>query len=117
METVKDCRYAWEWLVILSDGNVMPCCYAKPVGNLNDSTFEGIWNGQMMQELRRDVIAGRINAVCKHSSCKFIQNMPGSATNPPRSIIYRALAYGKARLKRLWKMDVTSVWPKTINHI
>jgi MoaA/NifB/PqqE/SkfB family radical SAM enzyme len=75
--TVKECRFPWEWAMITTDGAVRPCCHATaPVGNLRDSGFAKIWNGKEMQDLRRDIIADRINNVCRDAACKFVQNMP-----------------------------------------
>jgi radical SAM protein with 4Fe4S-binding SPASM domain len=63
--------------MITTDGAVRPCCHATaPVGNLRDSGFAEIWNGKEMQDLRRDIIADRINNVCRDAACKFVQNMP-----------------------------------------
>jgi len=74
-ETVKDCRYPWEWAMITSDGSVRPCCHATAaVGNLNVSSFAEIWNGRYMQTLRRNVKANRIDSVCHGAACKYVQN-------------------------------------------
>jgi radical SAM protein with 4Fe4S-binding SPASM domain len=80
-DTVKDCRFPWEWAVITTDGDVRPCCHATgAVGNLNDTGFAELWNGKEMQELRRDVTANRINRLCHNAACRFVQNMPRPAT-------------------------------------
>jgi MoaA/NifB/PqqE/SkfB family radical SAM enzyme len=75
VETIKDCRFPWERAMITSDGEVRPCCYATgTVGSLNESSFAEIWNGKKMQDLRRDVMADRINSVCHNAACKFVRN-------------------------------------------
>ena len=49
------------------DGNVYPCCLADwrmSVGNINDNSFEEIYNSEKMKELRRDMLAGKDNSMC-----------------------------------------------------
>ena len=42
-----ECRYPWETVQVLTDGSVRPCCWCNnSAGNLNDNTFEEIWNGE-----------------------------------------------------------------------
>ena len=51
------CREPWKTVNIAHDGNVYPCCILPmdPLGNLNDQTFEEIWNGAAYQELRKTI--------------------------------------------------------------
>ncbi len=74
--SVKDCPHPWDWLMITTDGLVKPCCFSfLPVGNLNHSSLEEIWNGFVMQELRLYVLNDRIHPVCRGAHCKFVQSM------------------------------------------
>lgn len=44
------------------NGNVYPCCQAnphEPFGNLNEQTFESIWNGQKYKKFRLDLVDGK----------------------------------------------------------
>lgn len=84
-ETVKDCRYPWQWAMVTTDGAVRPCCYGSTVGHLKESGFDAIWNGPAMQSLRRDVKADRINSVCASASCKFVQNSLSKAAPHERA--------------------------------
>ena len=75
LETVKDCRYPWQWIVVWANGDVRPCCFAlHAIGNLNEASFEDIWNGTVMQELRRDVLRDRVNRICCDAPCKYVHN-------------------------------------------
>jgi MoaA/NifB/PqqE/SkfB family radical SAM enzyme len=75
IETIRDCRAPWEWALVTTSGQVRPCCFARgTVGNLNDSSFEEIWNGPKIQALRQDMLAGRVNRVCRDAPCKYVQN-------------------------------------------
>lgn len=104
-ETVKDCRYPWQWAMVTTDGAVRPCCYGSTVGHLSESGFDAIWNGPAMQSLRRDVKADRINTVCAAASCKFVQNSLSKAAPPERARVMairgsRQLSRGVVKLVR-----------------
>jgi radical SAM protein with 4Fe4S-binding SPASM domain len=73
--TIRDCRAPWEWSVISTNGEVLPCCFgAPPVGNLHDTPFEEIWNGEAMQSLRRAISENRIPKACEKGVCKYVLN-------------------------------------------
>jgi MoaA/NifB/PqqE/SkfB family radical SAM enzyme len=73
-ETVRSCRYPWQWAMITSDGAVRPCCYADKVGDLNETPLADIWNGRGFRQLREDIQNGRVNRVCEGAACKYVQN-------------------------------------------
>jgi len=75
---LSDCQYPWKWAVISSNGKVRPCCFSTlAVGNLQEDDLAAIWNGEVMQGLRRDILANRINPVCQGAACKFVQMADG----------------------------------------
>ena len=75
METVKDCSYPWTWMMVTADGAVKPCCFSSmPMGNLNDSSAEDVWNGSAAIELRRYIKADKIHPICANAPCKYVQN-------------------------------------------
>ena len=54
------CRMPWEGLMVESDGSVKNCCFNGPyIGNLNEQSFEEVWNGEPVQELRRSFVEDR----------------------------------------------------------
>lgn len=70
---IRDCRAPWEWALITTNGEVLPCCFgAPPVGNLNDSSFEEIWNGEPLQSLRKSISENRIPKACEKGVCKYV---------------------------------------------
>ncbi len=76
LETVKDCTYPWTWMMVASDGRVMPCCFAKhELGNLNEASAEAIWNGPVAVELRASIKRNAVHSICNGAICKFVQNM------------------------------------------
>jgi len=56
--------------VVLSDGRVNFCCYSSAeVGNVNESSFEEIWNGQVMKDIRRALTEQTFPSQCQTTSC------------------------------------------------
>ncbi|MBU3701855.1 MAG: radical SAM protein [Acidimicrobiia bacterium] len=71
------CRFLWESVVIAWNGLVVPCCNdydAKEVlGDLKVQSLDEIWNGERIQRLRRDELAG-----CNDSTlCAGCTQAPG----------------------------------------
>jgi MoaA/NifB/PqqE/SkfB family radical SAM enzyme len=72
--TIGECEAPWRWLVVNERGDCLPCCHAQiVVGNLNDSSVDEIWNGQMMQEVRSSIANGEVHHVCQGASCKYVR--------------------------------------------
>jgi MoaA/NifB/PqqE/SkfB family radical SAM enzyme len=63
------CVVPWSQSLIFPNGTVSPCCYWKgPVfGSLYESSFEDIWNGEQMRDLRAGL--GRGKALPQCSKC------------------------------------------------
>jgi len=65
------------WLgtsVVLSNGNVNFCCFSDAiVGNVNEETFEQIWNGARMRDVRRALSEQRLPAECQSTSCPIFR--------------------------------------------
>lgn len=73
---IKDCPYPWQWVVILSSGYVGPCCwYNGNIGCINLQSFDSIWNGNVMKELREDILNNRCNRGCANSACRYVKQM------------------------------------------
>ena len=74
-ETVKDCNYPWTWMVVASDGRVLPCCFAQgPLGNINEASAEEIWNGAVAQDFRRHIKQDKLHPICNGAVCKYVEN-------------------------------------------
>lgn len=52
-------------LATREDGAVKVCCRSAPVGFIQDSSLEDIWNNDTMQEVRRQVLNNERPDVCK----------------------------------------------------
>lgn len=66
------CLRMWTSAVITADGDVVPCCYDKnaghAMGNLANSTFRDIWQGEKYRIFRDNVMKDRrLTDIC--SSC------------------------------------------------
>jgi radical SAM protein with 4Fe4S-binding SPASM domain len=57
------CLRAWLNPVVTWDGKVIPCCFDKNaefvMGDLNESSFEEIWNNKVYREFRQMILSGR----------------------------------------------------------
>ena len=52
-------------LATREDGAVKVCCRSAPIGHIQDSSLEDIWNNDTMREVRRQVLCGERPEVCK----------------------------------------------------
>ena len=61
------CRDPWEFFYTEVQGSVNPCCLAGDhIGNLNNDTFEAIWNSDGYKMLRQGIVTGNIHNWCKN---------------------------------------------------
>lgn len=64
-------------MLVTQDGDVLPCSHgSRPVGNINDSSAEQIWNGERMQEVRASILRGEVDRACLSSECPFQRTDP-----------------------------------------
>jgi radical SAM protein with 4Fe4S-binding SPASM domain len=65
------CKWPWEWVVINSDGHVVPCCNDfdshYSMGNAFEGSFHDIWFGPRYNRFREDVLRKRSKIpLCAH---------------------------------------------------
>lgn len=64
------CFRIWNTLVITWDGNVIPCCFDKPLefamGNLKEGTALQLWKSSFFNQFRKSILISRKN----HSMCR-----------------------------------------------
>jgi radical SAM protein with 4Fe4S-binding SPASM domain len=65
------CDVPWLGIsVVLSDGRINFCCFSDAtVGNVNEESFEQIWNGKIMQNIRKSLSEQRLPSECQSASC------------------------------------------------
>jgi len=66
------CRYPWDILAIHPNGDVYPCMAwsRPPIGSFVSDTFDSIWHGPALAELRREFEATRPGLDCLHCSIR-----------------------------------------------
>ncbi len=69
------CTEPWTTVLINVFGDVAPCSVRPPIGHLHAESFDGIWNGDRIRALRRDLSAGRSPGHC--ASCPKNMAMEG----------------------------------------
>ena len=72
------CTAPFSQVYIYPDGRVFLCpdCYMHPnaqIGNLNDNTFDEIWNGKKAQNIRNQILKN-LHVFCSYSSCREKSN-------------------------------------------
>lgn len=67
------CREPWRYMVLNANGNIAPCCPSPmTMGNLNDNSFDEIWNNEKYQYLRRKINTDSEPPECaKCTNCKM----------------------------------------------
>lgn len=67
------CVQSVDRIKVETDGNVYPCCVASSgnlrLGNVNEQSFQEIWNGPEAQDLRRGMLTLDLPKLCK--TCEF----------------------------------------------
>ena len=81
----RPCRIPFENFEIYSNGEVYPCCadmlnYEKPAGSILTQSFNEIWNGEMLTDLRQRVLKGDYSC-CKRDICSAYEPFNGEPTD------------------------------------
>lgn len=64
---VHACQRPWTGLYVENNGWVKVCCFdAPPIGNLDQQSFDEIWNGPAARELRRSFLEDRPPEGCRN---------------------------------------------------
>ncbi|MBN1517939.1 SPASM domain-containing protein [Candidatus Sumerlaeota bacterium] len=63
---VNHCGFPWNDTYFAADGTVYPCCIMNAkLGDMNDQSWDEIWNGPAYRNLRRTIHSWNPNAVCR----------------------------------------------------
>ncbi|MDB4088088.1 twitch domain-containing radical SAM protein [Flavobacteriales bacterium] len=72
------CLMPWIHYHVSDNGKVKACCIANiPLGNVNDDSFEEIWNGESIKNLRTKFLKGEIDKRC--SGCYKLEEAGGKS--------------------------------------
>lgn len=62
----SSCLKPWNSIFIEPDGEVRPCCYSSPIyGNIYETDFPDLWNGEAAQSLRRGMVENDLPKACR----------------------------------------------------
>ena len=67
------CNAPWVSAVVETDGSVRPCFFHPAFGNINNSSLEGVLNGEAALEFRKSLDVGS-NPVCQKCVCSLNYN-------------------------------------------
>jgi len=59
------CMHPFTGLATREDGAVKVCCRSAPIGQIQDSSLEDIWNNNIMRDVRQKVLNNERPEVCK----------------------------------------------------
>jgi sulfatase maturation enzyme AslB (radical SAM superfamily) len=98
-ERLPVCQEPWKSLYILRRGT-FPCCYGgEPVAGMEE--WEQAWSSPLLQEIRRDLAAGRFHRYCLDSpACPLIRKGEEARSLPPRQRMLLAARHLFHRLDR-----------------
>ena len=69
------CRQLWNFLYVTWDGDVIPCSMDPhrklKIGRLDQSSLQELWNGPLIQEMRRIHLQGKYNEIPLCSTCEY----------------------------------------------
>lgn len=93
-ERLPICHEPWKSLYILRRG-IYPCCYGgEPIAGMDDPAEA--WNSPAMQEIRRELAAGRFARYCLESpACPIVRKAAGGSPRQPEA--------PPPRLRRAWR--------------
>lgn len=66
----KKCNAPWVSAVVESDGNVLPCFFHKPYGNINDASFTDLINSPRAIDFRKNLNVAT-DPICKKCVCSL----------------------------------------------
>ncbi|MBI1292803.1 radical SAM protein [bacterium] len=68
---VQKCHYPWYFMLIDTDGDCRPCCWsAMSFGNLNEKSFDEVWNSPAAVKMRTDFLNNHIPKACQGKHCR-----------------------------------------------
>ena len=59
------CMHPFTGLATREDGAICVCCRSYPIGFIQDAPLEYHWNGEVMQNIRRQVLRGERPTECE----------------------------------------------------
>lgn len=62
----KECRVPWQQAQFMANGDmiIMTRCFHKVMGNIQENSFEELWNGQKMKSFREELHKVKMFPAC-----------------------------------------------------
>ena len=88
---ISACMHPWQAAHVNDFGDLRPCCFApRAVGNVVEAgSFENLWNGPVMRDLRRSIRDGWVHPVCRGAGCSFARETERSLGMGSYKLDYR----------------------------
>jgi MoaA/NifB/PqqE/SkfB family radical SAM enzyme len=75
-EAAPRCNAPWVSAVVETNGDVRPCFFHRPYGNLRDQSFSDVINGPQALHFRK-CLDVESNAICRQCVCSLYMPIPG----------------------------------------
>jgi MoaA/NifB/PqqE/SkfB family radical SAM enzyme len=69
------CIQPWHFILPYQNGDTAGCCYmGRSLGNWREHGLESLWNGERMQQIRKEMAEGRLPQECRqYVSCPVVR--------------------------------------------
>ena len=72
----RPCRMPFECFEVYATGEVFPCCadmlrYPESAGNIEKQSFDEIWHGKMLTDLRKKMLKGDFSYCDRKTCCLY----------------------------------------------
>lgn len=99
----KVCRCPWNYIYVENQGTVNACVFAgRHIGDLNNMSFDQLWNSKEYKKIREELVTGRPNQIC----AKCIEYNSGNIDKISSHITFRPdthkkmMEYAKKNMKK-----------------
>jgi MoaA/NifB/PqqE/SkfB family radical SAM enzyme len=83
MELEAFCSFPWTRVRVTAEGNIAMCCFQRPdddepdkipyIGNILESTFDDIWFGDDAEDIRNEILSGKLHSKCQCPGCPYLR--------------------------------------------
>ncbi len=90
VQPIQRCPYPWVGdpdgtAVVTAEGSVQMCCLQSAIGRVDENnSLEQVWNGSTAQEVRQNMLEGKIPGPCANANCWFVASQRALEPSPSR---------------------------------
>lgn len=89
------CQDPWRSLMINPDGTLGFCCISPSIGKLGETPFDAMWNGKLLQEVRRTVNTENELPLCRNCGVGKKQQRDALESFFAANVLEQAKAYAR----------------------